>query len=72
MKKFLSLVVLVILFLMFSIGVYFKNISAQETGTAMESKIAGIEKLDEILNNQKKIMQQIDELKTEVRARCTR
>lgn len=72
MKKALLLLVLLAVFLAISSPFYFRNIAAQENQPTSDASAAIVEKLDKILDNQASILNQIEELKKELKARCTR
>ena len=72
MKKILLLLVLLFVFLAISTSFYFKNIAAQENQSTSDSNPVIIEKLEKILEKQTAILNQIEDLKKEIKARCTR
>jgi hypothetical protein len=69
MRRFFLPLILLFAFLVISTFLYFRTINAQETSSSMDSSI--IEKLDKILENQKDFLQRLDNLRKEVRARCS-
>lgn len=72
MRRVLLLLVLLFIFFVISTSFYFKNISAQENQSVSDSSSVIVEKLDMILKNQTAILSQIEDMKQEIRARCTR
>jgi len=69
-KIFLS-VVLLSLFMAISLSFYFRNIRAQDAASPAETESKIVAKLDKIMDGQRKIVQQLEDLKKELRARCT-
>lgn len=72
MKRILLLSVLLLVFLAISVSFYFNNISAQENQPSSEANATIVAKLDKILENQATILSQLESMKQEIRARCTR
>jgi len=72
MKRVLWLLVLLVVFLAICSPFYFRNITAQENQPVSDVSAVIVEKLDKILDNQASILNQMEELKKELKARCTR
>ncbi|MFH1655363.1 MAG: hypothetical protein ABH954_01985 [Candidatus Omnitrophota bacterium] len=70
MKRFFLLLVLLFVFLAFSVTFYFRNTTAQDTELKVSAEARIIDKLNKISENQNQILQKLEDLRQEVKARC--
>jgi len=70
MRKFFLLLVLLFVFLVLSSTFYFKNITAQDSEIRVSAEARILDRLNKIVENQDEIIEKLENLKQEVKARC--
>ena len=71
MRKIFLFLVLLLVFLVFSVSFHFKSIAAQDTGIGKGIETMILDRLNKIAENQREIIKNIENLSQEVKARCS-